>query len=43
MANEEHLKILQEGVVAWNAWREENPELIPDPLANSGLAESFSG
>ena len=30
MANPEHLKILQQGVEAWNAWRDQNPNVIPD-------------
>ncbi len=30
MANDEHLKKLRKGVEAWNAWREENPEIRPD-------------
>ncbi len=30
MANEEHLAILNQGVDAWNEWREENPEIQPD-------------
>ncbi len=30
MANDEHLAILKEGVEAWNAWREEHPEIEPD-------------
>ncbi|HHT9124255.1 MAG TPA: pentapeptide repeat-containing protein [Candidatus Brocadiia bacterium] len=30
MANEEHLKILRQGVDVWNRWREENPEIVPD-------------
>jgi len=30
MANPEHLKILKQGVEAWNKWREENPCIQPD-------------
>lgn len=30
MANEEHLAILKQGVGAWNAWREENPDVRPE-------------
>jgi hypothetical protein len=30
VANEEHLKILRQGVAAWNDWRKKNPELRPD-------------
>ncbi|MEE8288739.1 MAG: pentapeptide repeat-containing protein [Nitrosomonadaceae bacterium] len=30
MANEEHLKILKQGVEAWNEWREKNPQITPD-------------
>jgi hypothetical protein len=29
MANEEHLKILLQGVEAWNEWREDNPNIMP--------------
>ena len=32
MANPEHVKILKEGVVAWNKWREGNPNTEPDLL-----------
>ncbi len=38
MANEEHLKILKQGVDAWNQWREENPEIWPN-LQWANLAE----
>lgn len=30
MANTKHLKILKQGVEAWNKWREENPKITPD-------------
>jgi hypothetical protein len=30
MANEEHLKLIKQGVEAWNAWRHENPDIRPD-------------
>jgi uncharacterized protein YjbI with pentapeptide repeats len=30
MADSKHLKILKQGVKAWNKWREEIPEIIPD-------------
>jgi Pentapeptide repeats (8 copies) len=30
MANEEHVALLMQGVAAWNAWREENPDIFPD-------------
>jgi uncharacterized protein YjbI with pentapeptide repeats len=40
MANEEHLKILREGVAAWNEWREKNPGLHPD-LGGADLEGAF--
>ena len=30
MANQEHLNILAKGVETWNAWRQENPNVVPD-------------
>lgn len=30
MANEEHVKILEKGVEAWNKWRKDNPDVKPD-------------
>jgi hypothetical protein len=38
MANMEHLKIFRKGVEAWNNWRSENPEVVPD-LAGEKLFE----
>jgi len=31
MANEEQLALLRRDVVAWNQWRQEHPEVRPDP------------
>jgi uncharacterized protein YjbI with pentapeptide repeats len=39
MANAEHLKILRQGVTAWNAWREKEPEVKPD-LREAKLREA---
>jgi uncharacterized protein YjbI with pentapeptide repeats len=30
VANEEHLRILKQGVEVWNQWREDNPDIRPD-------------
>jgi hypothetical protein len=30
MANEEHVALLKQGVEAWNAWRKESPNVIPN-------------
>jgi uncharacterized protein YjbI with pentapeptide repeats len=30
MANEEHLRIAQQGAEAWNGWRWQNPDAVPD-------------
>lgn len=47
MANPEHLKILKQGVEAWNKWREENPDIKPDlsqaDLSGANLSEAFFG
>jgi TIR domain/Pentapeptide repeats (9 copies) len=39
MANPEHLQILQQGVKAWNAWREHNRDITPD-LSEAHLVEA---
>jgi len=39
MANPEHLKILNQGVKAWNKWRRENPRIKPN-LSNVDLCEA---
>ena len=30
MANKEHVEVLEQGVDAWNAWRDENLDVSPD-------------
>ncbi len=39
MANEEHLRILKQGVTAWNQWREDHPNEIVD-LYRADLTEA---
>src|SRR5437667_269190 len=40
MANEEHLRLLQQGIVQWNTWREQHQEIQPDlSLTNLNLAD----
>ena len=44
MANDEHVAILKQGVAAWNAWRDENPDICPDlseaDLRGANLSEA---
>jgi hypothetical protein len=44
MANPEHVKILKEGVEAWNKWRTENLGIVPDlnraDLSGAGLRKA---
>jgi len=42
MANEEHLKILKQGVEAWNEWRTANLEVAPD-LSGTNLSWTYLG
>jgi hypothetical protein len=42
MANPEHLKILERGVDAWNEWRKEHPEIVPD-LSEADLRRTYFG
>jgi hypothetical protein len=43
MANEDHLEILRRGVEAWNAWREENPDIRPDLLEGGLVGANLLG
>ena len=38
MANDEHVALLKQGVAAWNAWRDENPDIRPD-LSGANLRD----
>ena len=42
MANDEHVALLKQGVDAWNAWREKNPDIQPD-LSEANLSEADLG
>jgi uncharacterized protein YjbI with pentapeptide repeats len=39
MANADHLKLLRQGVDAWNAWRAKEPRVRPD-LSEANLSEA---
>ena len=43
MADDQQNKILKEGVLAWNRWREENPETVPDLKAVDLSRRSLEG
>src|SRR5262245_15055708 len=30
MANSDHVAILKQGIIEWNQWRANNPEVVPD-------------
>jgi len=42
MADPEHIRILKEGVEAWNDWRKENPDITPD-LSGAELSGTRRG
>jgi hypothetical protein len=39
MANDEHVALLKQGVAAWNAWRDEHPNIQPD-LSEANLRKA---
>jgi hypothetical protein len=43
MANNEHLEILNQGIVAWNKWRENNSEVLPDLRGTDLQGRKLSG
>jgi uncharacterized protein YjbI with pentapeptide repeats len=47
MANDEHVALLKQGVDAWKAWRDKNPDIRPDlsraDLREALLVEAFLG
>jgi uncharacterized protein YjbI with pentapeptide repeats len=40
MADEEHLKILRQGVAVWNEWRQQNPEALRPDLRGANLRDT---
>jgi uncharacterized protein YjbI with pentapeptide repeats len=43
MANEEHVKILRQGVDAWNQWRKENPDITPNLSRKHAWKRNYEG
>jgi uncharacterized protein YjbI with pentapeptide repeats len=43
MANDEHVALLKQGVAAWNAWRDENPDIRPDLSKANLIGKDLSG
>ena len=43
MANDEHVALLKQGVDAWNAWRDENPDIRPDLRGANLRGDDLSG
>ena len=42
MADQQHLAVLKQGVAAWNTWRRQHPEILPD-LSEADLGEADLG
>ena len=42
MADQQHLAVLKQGVAAWNTWRRQHPEILPD-LSEADLSEADLG
>jgi uncharacterized protein YjbI with pentapeptide repeats len=40
MANDEHVALLKQGVDAWNAWRQANPDIRHPDLRGANLTEA---
>jgi uncharacterized protein YjbI with pentapeptide repeats len=43
MANADHVAQLMKGVTAWNAWRQENPTVLPDLIGARLIRADLSG
>jgi hypothetical protein len=43
MANNAHVAMLKQGVAAWNAWRDENPDIRPDLIGADLSGANLSG
>jgi uncharacterized protein YjbI with pentapeptide repeats len=43
VANNEHVAILKKGVEAWNNWRDENPNVVPDLSGENLTKANLSG